>query len=233
MRWGLIGLVLLCQMATTRVVASDATELREALLLMRRPAILEPVKAEQSCNSEQCTVDIAQISIETQRGRMTIAGKYPVKTQLQARSKKSGLPAVNWTPVQRFMVSAADQQWGMCLEFSHQGVGSSGTYQRWATIVLIPWHLGKPQPLAYRFIGYRLRCDQLAEAMKVAEISLPTIEPDSPNSADLKLIWHACGHKNCRSFRDNGVAVKAGTNDNVTVVRKLDRVNGSTRKSGH
>ena len=94
MRWGMIMLVLLCQVATTRVVASDATELREALLLMRRPAILEPVRAEQSCNSKQCTVDIAQISIETRRGRMTIAGKYPVKMLLQARSKKSGLPAV-------------------------------------------------------------------------------------------------------------------------------------------
>ena len=232
MRWGMIMLVLLCQVATTRVVASDATELREALLLMRRPAILEPVRAEQSCNSEQCTVDVAQISIETRHGRMTIAGKYPVKTLLQAGSKKSGLPAVNWTPIRQFMVTASHQPWGMCLEFSHQGVGSSGTYQRWATIVLIPWHRGKPQPLAYRFIGYRLRCDQLAEGTKVAEISLPTIEPDSRNSADLKLIWHDCGHKNCISFPDNGVAVKPGMNDNVTIVRKLDKINGTTRKSG-
>jgi hypothetical protein len=110
---------------------------------------------------------------------------------------------MNWNPIQGFKVSRAGRRWGTCLWFSHTGIGESGHYQRWNSVVLVPWKGSRPGSVAHRFAGYWLDCDFLAEGNKPGEAILPIIEPTAAGSSRLHIVWQRCTAEHCIKIEDS------------------------------
>lgn len=130
------------------------------------------------------------------------------------------LPAVDWTPNRGFRVFRAGSRWGTCLEFSHAGMGKSGRYQRWASVVLVPWQDGQPASVAHRFVGYWAGCDSLAEGDEEGEVKLPIVEPVATGSRRLHLVWHHCTAKRCVKVKDpRTVSGRPGSEDGTLLIK--------------
>jgi hypothetical protein len=87
---------------------------------------------------------------------------------------------------------------GTCLEFGHTGLGKSGTFQRWGSVVLVP----RNGAVAHRFVGYWASCGALTEGGNPVEIVLPTIEPVTLGGDELRILWHHCISNDCTATSD-------------------------------
>jgi hypothetical protein len=113
------------------------------------------------------------------------------------------LPDLDWTPTDAYRVTAGGQRWGTCMEFTHAGIGKSGVYQRWVSVVLVPFNGAQPAGTAHRFVGYWAGCDSLQAAASAGQVTLPVIEHGEPKAEKpLRLVKHQCTAKGCEGVID-------------------------------
>lgn len=184
-----------------KVAIGNAKELREFLTAGRPAVSIEALASQRGCGPSGCSIDIGGVSIDREKGVLLDAVN---KKQVQIRPQVAGeLPDLDWEPLGGFAVSRAGKRWGTCLEFSHSGLGKSGRYQRWTTVMLVPWMDANPGNVAYRFVGYWAGCDVLTGGEKADEISLPTVEWDKgSNESSLQIVWHSCTASGCKASKD-------------------------------
>lgn len=178
-------------------VIGNATELRELLLIEHKAAQIASQIPQRGCGSSGCSIDIAGVSIMQDVGVLL---DPKTKKQIEIKPQSSGdLPEIDWEPLGGYAVTRSGKSWGACLEFTHTGLGKSGRFQRWASVLLVPY----AGQIAYRFVGYWAGCDVLMEGDKEDEINLPIIEPALGNKDQLlNIIWHSCSKLACKAKED-------------------------------
>jgi len=176
---------------------TNAKELREVLLAGHHPAALKEVTVERGCGPAGCSIDVDAISILNERREFRqLSGKPILLREIDSTRFPGGLPEMNWEPLGAYKVHSAQKLWGLCIEFSHSGLGQSGSLQRWNSVVLLPVKGNHPPSIGYRWVGYWLNCDALATSTKADEILLPTVIPTS-EYAKLEIQWRRCSAKAC------------------------------------
>ena len=183
-------------------MAADATQLRKILMVGQRPAKIQVVTSKLGCGAADCSSDIDGLSFFRETRVILRAGGGKVRLEERGPENGKGLPEMDWEPAQGFKVFRAGKRRGTCLHFSHEGIGSSGTYQRWSSVVLVPWKDNRPNTVAQRFVGYWAGCDFLAEGDKAGEVILPIIEPIAIGSKNLHLVWQRCTLVRCTPVED-------------------------------
>lgn len=183
-------------------IIGNATALRGFLLNGRNPVSLEPLTAQRGCGPSGCSIDIGGLSILREQGMLQDVSS---KMTLQIQAQTAGdLPELDWEPLGSFAVSSAGKPWGTCLEFTHIGLGKSGRFQRWGSVMLIPMVQAQPMTIAYRFVGYWVGCDMLSAGEQADEVSLPSIEWSSAvEGQPLQLVWHNCTISGCQVVKDH------------------------------
>lgn len=200
----LAGVLFTACAAQADTVARNATELRDALRGNAPAAVLEPLKTEGWCGPQGCFVDAGELRIDRDKGGFARAegGK---KLQVVEHKALGGdaLPDLDWTPTDAYRVMAGGQRWGSCLEFSHAGVGKSGTFQRWTSVVLVPFNGATPGATAHRFVGYWTGCDSLVTGATTGTLSLRVVERSEPKAdKPLRLVAYQCSARGCEGQVD-------------------------------
>ena len=86
------------------------------------------------------------------------------------------------------------------------GIGKSGVYQRWVSVVLVPFSGGKPAGTAHRFVGYWAGCDSLQAAATQGQVLLPVIERSEPKGAKpVRLVDYQCSATGCEGKVDERI----------------------------
>jgi len=181
---------------------TNARDLRDQLMSGHRPAKIEAVSPERSCSATDCSVDVERLSIFRKSGVMQRTGGRRIQLKQYGPIDAAELPEIDWDPIGSFRVFRSGKQWGTCLEFGHTGIGKSGRFQRWTSVVLVPWKGPRSKPVAFRFVGYWAGCDYLVDGAKAGEISLPTIESSATDGAHLSIVWHHCSLESCVKVKD-------------------------------
>lgn len=184
-----------------KLIIENARDLKD-LLTAGRPALSnEALAAQRGCGPGGCSIEMGGVSIDREKGALLdLASKKPIQIQPQVAGE---LPELDWEPLGGFAISSVGKRWGSCLEFSHAGLGKSGRYQRWTSVVLVPWLDSHPSGSAYRFVGYWAGCDLLTAGDKADTINLPVIEQNkNGKEPSLQLVWHACTDSGCKSSID-------------------------------
>jgi hypothetical protein len=194
----LAGSLFVACAAHADVVARNATELRDLLRGTATPAALEPIKTEGWCGPQGCFVDVGELRLDRDKGGFA---KAPGGKQLVLVEHKTmggdPLPDIDWTSTDAYRVALDGQRWGSCMEFTHTGIGKSGVYQRWTSVVLVPFSGGKPAGTAHRFVGYWAGCDSL-QAAGAGQVLLPVIERGEAKAAKpVRLVSYECSAKGC------------------------------------
>jgi len=190
--------------AQADTVARNATELRDALRGNTPAAVLEPLKTEGWCGPQGCFVDAGELRIDRDKGGFARA-EGGRKLQVVEHKAQGGdaLPDLDWTPTDAYRVMAGGQRWGSCLEFSHAGVGKSGTFQRWTSVVLVPFDGAAPGKTAHRFVGYWTGCDSLVTGATTGTLSLRVVERSEPKAdKPLRLMAYQCSARGCEGQVD-------------------------------
>ena len=202
----LAGSLFVACAAHADAVARNATELRDLLRGTATPAALEPIKTEGWCGPQGCFVDVDELRLDRDKGGFAKApgGKQFVLVEHKAMGGEP-LPDIDWTSTDAYRVTAGGQRWGSCMEFTHTGIGKSGVYQRWVSVVLVPFNGGKPAGTAHRFVGYWAGCDSLQTAA-AGQVVLPIVEHGEPMaSKPLRLVNQQCSAKGCDGEIDRRV----------------------------
>lgn len=192
-------------------IAENAKELRGILLEGHRPATIITAPSEMGCTPSDCSNDIDGLTIWRERKFMQRAKDGRIKLIQHTPGDVKDLPEMFWEPLGGFKVISSNKHWGACLEFRHEGIGNSGQFQRWSSVVLAPWK----SSVAHRFVGYWAGCDFLAEGDQSGEVMLPIIEPMASDSGHLHIVWNRCTVKRCSRVVDNrsverGAPVESG-----------------------
>jgi len=204
-------------------VARNATELRDLLRGSATPTVLEPIKTEGWCGPQGCFVDVGELRLDRDKGGFAKApgGKQLVLVQHKPMGVES-LPDIDWTSTDAYRVMAGGQRWGTCMEFTHTGIGKSGVYQRWTSVVLVPFSGDKPAGPTHRFVGYWAGCDSL-QAASAGQVLLPVIERGEPKAAKpVRLVNYQCSAKGCEGKVDERIVDgdPAGENGGMSIRAK-------------
>lgn len=203
----LAGSLFVACAAHADAVARNATELRDALRGSAAAAALAPVKTEGWCGPQGCFVDAGELRIDRDKGGLVRAdgGKRIALIEHKPLGGEA-LPDLDWTPTDAYQVTSGGQRWGLCLEFTHAGIGKSGVYQRWVSVVLVPFSGDKPAGTAHRFVGYWAGCDSLQAGSAAGQVALPVIERGEPKGPKpVRLVNYQCSAKGCEGKVDERV----------------------------
>lgn len=184
-------------------VAGNARDLRELLMAGHRPATVESVPAERGCGPSGCSIDIDGLSILRERGVLARSAGGRIRLEQHPPGSTDDLPEMDWELLEGFKVLRAGKRWGSCLEFGHAGPGKSGRWQRWTSVVLVPWKGSRPSTLAHRFVGYWAACDSLEEGKLAGEVVLPAVEPASAGTQGLHIVRNHCTATQCTRVEDS------------------------------
>ena len=190
--------------AQADALAKNATELRDLLRGPATAATLTPIKTEGWCGPQGCFVDVGELRIDRDKGGFARAeGGQRLQVVEHKPPGGDALPDLDWTPTDAYRVMAGGQRWGSCLEFSHAGVGKSGTFQRWTSVVLVPFNGAAPGATAHRFVGYWTGCDSLVSGATAGTLTLRVVERSEPKaSRPLRLVAYQCSARGCEGQVD-------------------------------
>lgn len=198
--WGLFLLTQTACSAEPRIV-ENATALRDLLITGKSPVSLETLPAQRGCGPGGCSIDLGPVAILREQGML----QYRLsKNSIQIQAQSSGdLPELDWEPIGGFSVSSSGKPWGICLEFTHTGLGKSGSFQRWSSVILVPFAEANSHNIAYRFVGYWAACDMLVEGQSSDMVSLPVVEWwKAGEKKQLVIHWHNCDASSCQVDQD-------------------------------
>lgn len=183
----LLLLTLSASTALADTTVRNATELRDALRGSAQAAELQDIPLDSGCGPAGCMVDIGPLRIQREQGVLQRIDGRPLHWQAQP-----GLPELDWSPLGAYHVTAAGKPWGICLELSHSGIGKSGVYQRWGSLVLVPVDGDK----AYRLVGYWAGCDSLQASGK-GQVLLPIVSQKPERG--LHVLKYSCDTQTCNA----------------------------------
>ncbi len=218
------SLLILClpfQLAADQKMA-NAQELREVLVSGHTPLTLAPIKVEHGCFESDCFEIVDKISINKETGAV-FKGFRGQQLSISIFPNQDNLVPIDWTPISAYRVLSKNRTtWGNCLEFSHSGLGKSGRFQRWNSIILLPWLHNKPGDNAYRFEGYWGNCNALIAGDTDQYIILPELVLDSEqqNTLKLKALNYVCNAKACSQ---NSLKLNFGLDANTSELILMDR----------
>ena len=182
----LLLLTLAASAAHADTTVSNATELRDALRGSAQAAQLQDIPLDSGCGPAGCVVDIGPLRIQREQGLLQRIDGSPLYWQQQP-----GLPELDWSPLGAYQVTAAGKPWGICLELSHSGLGKSGVYQRWSSVVLVP----ADGDQAYRLVGYWAGCDSLQASVEAGQVMLPIVSQNAEHR--LQVQNYHCNPQTC------------------------------------
>ncbi|MEN0108155.1 MAG: hypothetical protein AAGC84_17275 [Pseudomonas sp.] len=168
--------------AQADTLITNASELRDALRGSAQAAELEELTADRGCGPAGCVIDLAELRIQREQGLLQRIDGQPLRWQQAG----DALPELDWSPLAAYRVSTAGKPWGLCLEFSHSGIGKSGLNQRWTSLVLVPYNGNQPGPAAYRIVGYWTGCDSLQVGEQPGQLVLPVISQNTDQPLQLR-----------------------------------------------
>lgn len=93
-------------------------------------------------------------------------------------------PDIDWTSPQAFNVGVGSMRWGTCLAFPHEGLGKSGTAQRWRSVMLVPAARPGAKVQVHRFTGYWATCEGLTAGSRPGEVVMPVVEAFTEGASD-------------------------------------------------
>ncbi|OWV73001.1 hypothetical protein ATY77_08325 [Rhizobium sp. R634] len=182
--------------------ATNATELRNILSSSATAATSTEIHIESGCGPAGCMIEVEQLRIQRDKGFFEHDGK-PLLLIEHKPTVRWVLPEMDWTPIAAYKIDTGGQRWGTCLEFAHSGIGKSGVHQRWSSVVLVPFHGGKPVDAAHRFVGYWTGCDSLQVGEKPHQVVLPLVEPAATGaSPSLCISQYLCNAQGCERRED-------------------------------
>lgn len=206
MRWIWAVPTFLALVATAALgngLATNAEDLRELLIFGHQPATIEKAASRGGCTPTECSTHVDGLSISREKEAIRRTGGGQIRLEQHGPGAPKDLPDLDWEPDAGFKVFRAGRRWGTCLEFSHGGMGKSGRFQRWRSVVLVPWRKGRPASVAHRFVGYWANCGFLVEGGQAGEVMLPIIEPVALGSRQLHLVWQRCSAERCVTTEDS------------------------------
>jgi hypothetical protein len=197
-------------------IAGNAAELHELLVGDRPPVELQTINPQRGCGPAGCRIDVGDVSIAIGKGTLThritrADGRQEIALVEHRASGAETWPDIDWPPLRSYRVNLGGMPWGLCMEFSHAGMGRSGSAQRWRSLVLLPDRAdetGSSAPSsAHRFMGYWALCRNLTQATRPGHVELPMVEAiTSADSAaatqKLVLRIHDCDAQGCSSTAD-------------------------------
>lgn len=203
-RWFLLLLALTGPAALAAGAAQTTAELRQLLIEGHAPVTLEAATVDRGCGPAGCTIDTDGVSILRDSGAMQQTGGKAIPIRLLSSGRA---PELDWEPLDVFRVFGERGYWGTCFEFSHSGIGKSGAWQRWTSIVLVPRASLQQRIRAWRIVGYRTGCDALTTRPdKPDTLSLPVVEVTTVDSQKtpfgLHIVWHHCNARRCTTEID-------------------------------
>jgi len=178
-------MALLASYSHAAATVNNATELRDALRGGAQAAELHDIPLDSGCGPAGCVVDVGPLRIQREQGLLQRIDGRPLHWQEQP-----GLPELDWSPLGAYQVTAAGKPWGICLELSHAGLGKSGVYQRWSSLVLVPTDGDQ----AYRLVGYWAGCDNL-QAGDEGQVMLPIVSQQAGHG--LQVQNYGCNTQTC------------------------------------
>lgn len=211
------ALLLFSRLALAGQTLDGPSALRALLVEGHQPMQLERVDRLSGCTTTECSVQFDGLAI-VPKTRTLRSGRNQSIRVLEHRSPGSpALPDMDWTPTEAYAVSLDGRRWGSCMEFSHSGVGRSGTFQRWTSIILLPWRGDHPGLAAHRLVGYWAACDQLVAGAAVGQGRLGLVQPSG--ASGLGLVQYRCDSRGCKpEGRPRPVAVvKQGEGTFLTI----------------
>ena len=170
--------------------------LRSLVVEGRVPMALERATPQSGCTPSECIVQVEGLTIVPDKRLLRQGSSRPIRLVQHLGLGGRELPAMDWTPTDVYTVSQQGQRWGLCLEFSHSGPGRSGSFQRWTSIVLLPWLGQHPARTAHRFVGYWASCDQLTSGTKPEQLVLGLVELGRADR--LSLVNYTCDRQRCQ-----------------------------------
>ena len=197
-----------------------------------RPAKHEKAIYWRDCygkQSDDCTAHVDSISILGKRGLIERSDGKQITIRHRTPVDPKALPKMDLESPVGYKIFLSDKRWGTCIEFSHSKAVNEIQYQRWRSIILVPWQGSKPGLFAYRFFGYWGNCSSLAEGINEGEVVLPVIEP----GISLRLVWHHCSAEDCIETEDKrAIDFFDSTEDGViSIKRKVTRNTDRQEKS--
>lgn len=187
---------------------ANTAELVNAVTQGLPPAQLTPMAARSGCGPRGCDTFTGTLRIDRDHGSMYIEGqRRPLKRADHSAVNGQELPEIDWASPRAFAVQTAGRTWGTCLRFPHEGLGKSGSAQRWTSVVLVP--AGRPGVTvqAHRFVGYWASCDALAAGSQAGKVVLTVVErsapppastpADAPPAASLEAARYLCSATGC------------------------------------
>jgi len=202
--------------ATSRVVDSTQDWL-QVVHAGQVPASLTPLPLVQGCfTPDHCQTRVGALAIDQRDGAMRWDGgpRFLVRSAQPVRD----LPRPDWTPLDAFAVSSHGQPWGVCLTLGHEGLGRSGSFQRWTSVVLVPSG-PKARPVAHRWVGYWASCEALVQGASATQVRLPVLEAPLAAGQTWPLRWQVCEGRACVVQMDNRrVVPQPGADDGALLV---------------
>lgn len=187
---------------------ANTAELVNAATQGLPPAQLTPMAARSGCGPRGCDTFIGPLRIDRDHGSLYIEGqRRPLSRADHAAVNRQDLPEIDWASPRAFAVETAGRAWGTCIRFSHQGLGMSGSAQRWTSVVLVPARRPGVTMQAHRFVGYWASCDALAAGSQTGAVVLTVVErlaapsastsANAPPAAPLEAARYLCSATGC------------------------------------
>ncbi len=175
-------------------------EIVEALSVCRAP-LCGPDQVEhydepvpEGCTPMRCSVQLGPIEWVGDTQELRVIGGE----QITVANAGTG-PALDLAPFQDVaaLVRSQGEVWGQCIEMLHEGLGQSGRFQRWTTLMIVPFEHGKPRTAASRLTGYWASCAALQVGGRPGDIEVPLIEPAGRAEDGLVLNRYRCDAEGC------------------------------------
>lgn len=152
----------------------------------------EPVP--EGCTPMRCSVQMGPIEWVGDAQELRMLGGDAITVANAGHG-----PALGLAPLQDMAVIVRRQGevWGQCIEMLHEGLGQSGRFQRWVTLMIVPFEHGNPRASASRLTGYWASCAALQVGGRPGEIEVPLIEPAGRAEDGLVLNRYRCDAEAC------------------------------------
>ncbi len=149
------------------------------------PVTLKPLPQSRGCGPKGCDILVGALLIDLELGTLHDSATGRGWTRVD-HGAANGLPFpdIDWTSPQAFNVGVGSMRWGTCLAFPHEGLGKSGTAQRWRSVVLVPAARPGVKVQAHRFTGYWATCEGLTTGSRPGEVVLPVVEAFTEGPSD-------------------------------------------------
>ena len=192
--------------AQKSVVIGNATEWRDFLAQGRLVADLRPLVLDRGCGPSGCVIDVGEYTLDRDQGQIRSTDGHVIS--LKHFPTAAALPELDWEPLAAYEVRRGGMSWGVCMDMQHAGIGKSGSFQRWKSVVLLPKNSIHWQ--GFRFVGYWIDCSSLSSPDEQGLLELGVLRAGG-GRMDMELLWYHCTSSACQPRRDARRRIRASS----------------------